>query len=182
MNDKPNALAEAALALDRELRRYEELSQSALRMKLNTEKNLERATEGLQRAAESQDRINSHVQQLVAAVQAARQKQESDAESLMKRAHEIAARRGEFAELLQQMAGLGTHARDIQELLKSGTVDLDELVRRMEQVAEAAQKIEESASAKQMEDLQRQAETLRQQVLSARNKVSLLKKTPQTLA
>ena len=42
--DKPSDLSEAALALDRELRRFAELADQAGRLKLNTEKNLERAT------------------------------------------------------------------------------------------------------------------------------------------
>ena len=50
-----NELSEAALALDRELRRFDELAEQAARQKLNTEKNLERATEALTRAAETQD-------------------------------------------------------------------------------------------------------------------------------
>ena len=40
---KPSDLSEAALALDHELRRFEDLSGQAARVKLNTEKNLERA-------------------------------------------------------------------------------------------------------------------------------------------
>ena len=59
-DDRPSDLAEAALALDRELRRFEDLAAQAAKTKLNTEKNVERATEALQRAAESQDRINAH--------------------------------------------------------------------------------------------------------------------------
>jgi hypothetical protein len=54
---KPSELAEAALALDQELRRFAELAEQAGRVKLSTEKNLERATDALARAAQSQDRI-----------------------------------------------------------------------------------------------------------------------------
>jgi hypothetical protein len=178
---KTSALAEAAITLDHELRRYEELSETAVKMKLNTEKNLERATDALARAAESQDRIHAHVQQLVSAVAAARQKQESDAQMLIARAHEIAARRKDFADLLQRMGNLGQMAREIQELLKGGAPAFDEVDQRMEAVANGAAEIEQAAAEKQMEDLQRQAESLRAQVLSARNKISLLKK-PRTQA
>jgi|SRR4051812_45746746 DNA repair exonuclease SbcCD ATPase subunit len=177
-SERQTGLAEAALALDQELRRYEDLAEQAARVKLNTEKNLERATEALTRAAESQDRINAHVQKLVAAVAAARQKQEADAAALMARAQQIAARRQEFAGLLQRMAGLGESARDLQELLKGGPDRLDEIEARMQQVAEEAAGIAESASQKEMEDLARQAGVLRQQVLAARNKVALLAKKP----
>jgi chromosome segregation ATPase len=178
---KPSALGEAAITLDHELRRYEELSETAVKMKLNTEKNLERATDALARAAESQDRIHAHVQSLVQAVAGARQKQESDAQMLIARAHEIAGRRKEFADLLQRMAGLGQMAKEIQELLKGGAPAFDEVDQRMAAVASGAAEIERDAADRQMEDLQRQAESLRAQVLSARNKISLLKK-PHTQA
>src|SRR3954469_22213640 len=112
-----NDLSEAALALDHELKRFDELSAQAARVKLNSEKNLERATEALTRAAESQDRINAHVQKLVAAVQTARGKQETDAQALVARAQQIAARRGEYAQVMQRMAALGQMAKEVQDLL-----------------------------------------------------------------
>lgn len=173
---KQNDLSEAALALDQELKRFEELSTQAARVKLNTEKNLERATEALTRAAESQDRINAQVQKLVAAVQGARQKQESDAAALMARAEQIANRRAQYAQVLQRMGGLGQLAREVQELLKEGTARLDEVQERMQKVADDAAEIARTAQDQDMEDLVRQAEVLRQQVLAARNKVSLLAK------
>src|SRR5690242_11297737 len=111
-DDKPSDLSEAALALDHELRRFEDLSAQAARIRLNTEKNVERATDALTRAAESQDRISARVQQLVAAVAAARQKQEADAAALVARAQQIAERRTRFGEVLQRMARLGQMAKE----------------------------------------------------------------------
>jgi hypothetical protein len=173
---KQSALAEAALALDHELRRYEELSETAVRVKLTSEKNVERATEALGRAAESQDRIHADVQALVAAVAAARQKQEADAQMLIARAHEIAARRGQFAEMAGRMGHLGKLAKEVQDLLRGPAPEFDEVDRKMEAVARDAAEIERDAGEKQMEDLQRQADSLRAQVVSARNKLSLLRK------
>jgi chromosome segregation ATPase len=177
-SDKPSELSEVALALDHELRRFEELAGQAARVKLNTEKNLERATDALTRAAESQDRIHAHVQKLVAAVATARQKQESDAAALVERAREIAARRKEFAGLLHRMGALGTAAREMQDLLREGPARIDEVQTRMQQVADEAGDISRAAGEKDMEDLARQADVLRQQVLAARNKVALLSKKP----
>lgn len=174
--DKPSELAEAALALDRELRRFEELSGQAAKVKLNTEKNLERATEALTRAAESQDRIGAHVQELVKAVAAARQRQEQEAAALMARAKEIAARREQFGELLRKMGGLGQMAKEIQELLKADRRDLGEVQARMDKVAEGAAEIGRAAQEQEMEELARQAEVLRQQVMAAKNKLGLLAK------
>ena len=168
------ALSEVALALDRELRRFEDLAGQAARVKLTTEKGVERATEALTRAAESQDRIQAHVQQLVAAVGAARQKQEADAAALMRRAEEIAARRKEFADVLQRMAGLGQMAKDVQEALQTGPGNIEDVQERMQKIAEEAGDIARTAQEKEMEDVARQAEVLRTQVLSARNKIALL--------
>ena len=56
--DKPvSELSEAAVLLDQELRKFEELSDLASRIKLTSEKNIERATDALSKAAESQDRL-----------------------------------------------------------------------------------------------------------------------------
>src|SRR5438874_4410157 len=158
--DKPSELAEAALALDRELRRFEELSAQASKIKLNTEKNLERATDALSRAAESQDRIGAHVQELVRAVATARQKQEQDAAALMGRAQEIASRRAQFAALLEKMGGLGQMAKEVQELLKADQRDVAEVQARMDKVAEGAEQIGRAAQEQEMEELARQAEVL----------------------
>ena len=177
--EKANELSEAALALDRELRRFEELAEQARRLKLNTEKGLERATEALTRAAQSQDRIHGHVQDLVAAVAAARQKQESDARALMERAEEIAARRKEFAGVLERMSRLGGMARDVQEALKAGPASFEQVQSRMQAIADEAGQILGTAREKEMEDVARQAEVLQQQVLAAKNKVALLAAKPQ---
>jgi hypothetical protein len=171
-------LSEAALALDRELRRFEDLADQAARVKLTTEKNVERATEALTRAAQSQDRIQAHVQQLVAAVAVARQKQESDAAALIGRAEQIAARRKEFADVLQRMAGLGGMAKEVQDALKAGPEGIADVQSRMQQIADEAADIVRTAEEKEMEDVARQADVLRQQVLAARNKVALLAGKP----
>jgi hypothetical protein len=172
--DSPSDLAEVALALDRELQRFDDLSAQAARVKLDSEKGVERATEALARAAESQDRINAQVQRLVAAVQAARQKQEADAQALVARAQQIAARRGQYAVVLERMTALGQMAKDVQGLLAEGPGRLDEVQERMQKVADDAAEIGKLAADQDMADLARQAEALRQQVLAARNKVSLL--------
>ena len=170
----PNELSEAALALDRELQRFEELADQAARLKLTTERSVERATEALTRAAESQDRIQAHVQQLVAAVGSARQKQEADAAALMARAEQIAARRKEFADVLQRMAALGQMAKEVQEALQAGPGGIAGLELRMQKIADEAAEIALTARQKEMEEVARQADGLRQQLLAAKNKIALL--------
>ncbi len=124
----------------------------------------------------SLDTTQSKDQALVAAVQAARARQESDAAALVARAQEIAGRRAQFAQVLQRMAGLGQSAKEVQALLQEGPGRLDEVQVRMQQVAEDATAIGREALEKEMEDVARQAESVRQQVLSALNRLSLLAK------
>jgi polyhydroxyalkanoate synthesis regulator phasin len=67
-------------------------------------------------------------------------------------------------------------AKEVQDLLREGPGKLDEVQQRMQKVADDAAEITRVAREQDMEDLERQADTLRQQVLSARNKVALLAK------
>ena len=172
--EEKNELSESALALDRELRRFEDLAGQAARMKLDTEKALERATVALTKAAESQERIQGHVQRLVAAVGAAREKQDAGSRALMARAEEIANRRKEFAEVMQRMSALGRMAKEVQEALQAGPAALAGVQDRMQQIADEACSIVQAAQAKGMEDVARQAEVLQKQVLAGKNKLSLL--------
>lgn len=175
--DKPvSDLSAAAVALDQELQKFEELSAAAARIKLNSEKNLERATDALTRAAESQDRIGGHVRALVGAVAAARERQEYDAEVLMARAHEIAARRTRYAELVQKMGALGGEAREVHALLQQerSKETIDAVNARLGGVFDKADELAKLAEGEDMEDLARQADSLRQQLQSARNKLNLL--------
>ena len=96
----------------------------------------------------------------------------------MARAEEIANRRAQFAQVLQRMGGLGQMAREVQELLKEGNFKLDEVQERMQRVADDAADIGRSAVELDMEDLARQAEVLRAQVVAGRNKIALLAKKP----
>lgn len=174
---KPTSeLSAAAVLLDQELRKFEELSDLAGRIKLNSEKNLERATEALTRAAESQDRIAAHVRSLVAAVSAARERQEQDANALMARAQEISRRRTRFAEIVEQMAALGGVAKEIQTLLQQekSKETVGQVQQRLQAAEERAGELARLAGDEEMEDLARQADSLRQQLQSARNKLNLL--------
>lgn len=176
--DKPvSELSQAAVLLDQELRKFEELSELATRIKLSSEKNIERATDALSKAAESQDRISLHVRALVGAVAAARERQEKDSATLMERAHEIAARRTRYVELVQKMGALGAEAKEINVLLQASDKTRESVLAvqgRLAVVASGAEEIARLADAEELEDLARQADSLRMQLQSARNKLNLL--------
>lgn len=176
--DKPvSELSQAAVQLDQELKKFEELSDLASRIKLNSEKNIERATDALGKAAESQDRISLHVRALVTAIAAAREKQEKDSAVLMARAHEIAARRTRYVELVQKMGALGGEAREINTALQASDKTRESVLAVQEKlagIATGAEEIGKLANEEDLEDLSRQADSLRQQLQAARNKLNLL--------
>ncbi|MFL5362742.1 MAG: hypothetical protein ACJ78U_17405, partial [Myxococcales bacterium] len=70
---------------------------------------------------------------------------------------------------------LGSEAGAINSLLKDGG-RLEEAVERMEKIAETAKAVRDDAEGRGFAEPARQAESLRQQMLSARNKLKLVER------
>lgn len=174
--EKLSDLAAAAMGYEQELRRFEELAAAARRTKLTSERNLTRAAEALQKASESQQKILEHVQRLVQAMTAGRADQEREAQALVELGQRIHARRARYGELFQKMADLGAEAKDIHGLLTGAPSKevFDTIRDRMEAAAKRAEEIAGEARTDEMEDLERQADSLQKQLLSARNRLQLL--------
>ena len=185
-------LAIAATSLDAELRRYFDLTAQTEKIPLNSQKNLERAARSLQDAAASQDRVAGHVRALFEAITVARTSQEQGAIALAKYAEHMATRAAVLGELLEKFAALGVEAKELNAMMQQAasykndpyTADdtaaktrIQETHARMEQVAANAQALSALADEKDMGDIARQADSLRQQILSARNKLTLLTKS-----
>ena len=173
--EKQSDLAAAALAYDAEVRRFEELAAAARKTKLNSERGIARAAEALQKAGESQQRILENVQKIVAAMNAGRGAQEQEAQALFELGQRITQRRQRYGEVLQKMAALGGQAAEIQKMLTEGN-DLEGVRARMDAAATDAEAIAAEARSEDLEDLERRATSLRQQLLSAMNKLKLLEK------
>ncbi|MCU1280868.1 MAG: hypothetical protein JWM53_4414 [bacterium] len=188
---KTNATPESPLkvavqALDEELDRFDALAQSAQRTPLTSERNLEKAATAINQAAESQQRVHGHIQALIDAISAARVKHDKTAEELVKTRDEVQARGERFQTQLGRFAALGKEAADISTFVRqlgelkgkpSGEVvaQLTEVQERMGKVVEGATALGAEAETEKMEDLSRQCDSLKQQVQSALNKVSLLR-------
>lgn len=183
-------LAASAVALEAELRRYFDLATLAQKVPLNSEKNLERAARSMREAMDSQERVGVQVRALFEAITHARESQEAMAVSLAKHAEHMAARATDLGELLQQFASLGEEAKSLNALLQQTMAYKDNpysgeeaeqrlatVFARMDHVVGSAQDLAKLATDKDMEDIARQADAIRQQVFSAKNKLSLLKKS-----
>jgi polyhydroxyalkanoate synthesis regulator phasin len=62
----------------------------------------------------------------------------------------------------------------VQDALKAGADGIDDVQSRMQKIADEAAEIALTARQKEMEEVARQADGLRQQILAAKNKVALL--------
>jgi uncharacterized protein YoxC len=186
-------LVAAAEALDDQLSRFESLAEQFRKAPLTSEKNLERASKLLQDVAAQDQQLNASVSALVAAVTATRDRQQVQAESVNARAQELQQRAETFKTLLERYGALGQSAAELNQRMqdfaaqraKSQTAGeqspellgtLDALNDRMGQVAEEAQAVTRLAEEQDFTDIGRQADSLRQQLLSARNKLQLLRK------
>jgi hypothetical protein len=188
-SDSP--LVAAAQAFDVTLERFAALAEGLRKGSLDSQRNLERAAEALKQVASCEEELQARAQELMAALAAARDAQQAQAELVRLRALEIQGRSEELARLMRAFeaigkdaAGLNTSAQQLaarkrtpDEMVKDGELlaGLDELQERMSAVLGAGEKLATDARAADFEDLSRKADSLRQQILAARNRIGLLK-------
>ncbi|HEX8699272.1 MAG TPA: hypothetical protein VF815_10580 [Myxococcaceae bacterium] len=185
-------LTAAAEVLDEQLRRFESLTDQFKKSPLNSEKSLERASKLLRDVAEQDRVLNESVSALVAAVSNARDRQQKNAEAVNEHAQYLEKRAETFKTLLERYGALGQSAAELNQRMQDFAAkraapqtaetnvelvgSLDALSERMGQVAEEAQAVVTLADEQDFGDIGRQADSLRQQILSARNKLGLLRK------
>ncbi|MBX5483974.1 MAG: hypothetical protein IRZ16_19290 [Myxococcaceae bacterium] len=172
-------LVHAASALEAELRRFEELCLAAEKTPLRSRKQLERAARQLEAVAESDERLGARVQALLTAIHAARARKDEHAQKVSAAALSLQERTARYQQLMQQFAELGQLAASLSaeapeptrlaEVSESGS-----LFDRMGELARRAKDLEDQAAEDAFDDVAHEADTLRQQLLSTRNKLKLL--------
>jgi chromosome segregation ATPase len=190
---KPTAspLVASAEAFDETLKRFAALAAGLRKGTLDSQRNLERAAEALKEVAGCEEELQAHAQALMAALGAARDAQQTQAEVVRVRALEIQSRTEELARLMRGFEAIGKDAaalnasaqqlaarkRTPDEMVKDGELlaGLDELQERMTAVLTSGEKLAADARGADFEDLSRKVDSLRQQILAARNKIGLLK-------
>jgi len=191
---EPSPLLAAAQAFDSELERFGHLAETARKGLLGSQKALERAAETLKEIADCEEQMQTQARALMAALGAAREQQEAQAALVSARAEEVRERTAVYGQLLQQFQTLGEDAAELNGMgqrlstkkREAGAAASDmakdpelaaglrELSEGMTTVAERAHALATAAQAADFEDVSRQADSLRQQLLAARNKVVLL--------
>jgi len=185
--NRTGALIAAAEALESELGRYEQLASTLERERLDSEKNLRRAAQTLGTVGDIGARLGEYLAGLLSAIHDVRARQEALTATIQTNAERIRQRSQALSALLQRWATLGQHAAEVNRLAQqppdqerdsngSGAA-FEELNGRLTQLADEAQLFAETAEAEQFADLARQAEGLRAQILSVRNKLRLARPT-----
>lgn len=180
---------QAALAFDNELGSFERAMEGAQRGALNSGKNLERAAQSLKQVTDAEDRLRAASQALSGAIRRGHEQQVAQMQKLGERAELIAARTAQFQELTEGYRTLGAAAAALNGVLGeiarkkkelgdklSGAAfvaELTEMQGQMSALAEKAKELLEAARAADFDDIVRQVDSVRQQLLSARNKLSL---------
>lgn len=176
----------AAEALDDELQKFERASSEAAKTPLDSRKNIARTAEALKEVVTSDERLRERVATLVAAISAARERQQALAEKVHERALELQGRTEILAELLERWGALGDEANGLTQMLqkfvadaKAGTggdVSLDDVKSNVGGIADRLQSLGKDAGAANFGDIAREADSTRQSLLAALNKVELLQK------
>jgi hypothetical protein len=184
--DQALDIMRCAEAVDRELRRLEELSRSARNIKLSSEKNVVRAARGLQQALEQQERLAEELRAFGQAMLGMQARQEAAMVPLQARAAEIQARMARHSEHMQRFGALGLKAKDavgaLLELSSSGAdaegaegaalaISADEQVRGL---VDEARALADAAKADEFPEIAREAHALEQRVRAMRERLSEL--------
>ena len=188
-SDSP--LVASAEAFDETLKRFAALAEGLRKGKLDSQRNLERAAENLKLVAGCEEELQAHAQALTMALATARDAQQAQAEAIRLRALEIQGRGEELTRLMRGFEAIGRDAaalnasaqqlaarkRTPDEMVKDGELlaGLDDLQERMTAVLAAGEQLAADARQSDFEDLSRKVDSLRQQILAARNKIGLLK-------
>lgn len=179
-----------AEAVERGVRRLEELSRAACRIKLGTEKNIARAARDLQQTLEQQERLALELRRFAETMVELQNRQQAALEPLGSRAQEIQARMARLSEHMQRFGALGTSASETASALRDVTEPSEDLPgasrstqhaaaligvdERFRSLLDEARSLAESAAEEEFPDIAREAEALRQRLQSMRGRLSEL--------
>jgi chromosome segregation ATPase len=168
-------LARAAETLERELAALEALSKAVRKIRLNSEKNIARASKELSETLAFPERLAQGLQQLAAAMARMQERQQAALEPLAAFATEIQARMQRLAEHMQAYAALGKAAGDVTALLQSeraanGALSA-EVDAQLSKISEGARVLFDAAHADDFPEVSREADSLKQRVSALRKRL-----------
>jgi hypothetical protein len=179
-------LVAAAAALDAELRALGELARETQQEPLDSERSMARATRSLTMTVEQQARIEQRLRALVEEIEGARLRQQESIDIIVRASRNLEHRARSRDALLARFAALGESAAHVNSLAvevagrsKEGVADREMLERlttiqvEMAGVAAEAEALAAAAKTDGWPEIARQADGVRQQTLSVKNKLAL---------
>lgn len=170
-DEEGSELVMAARALETELRRFAAHAETAAKSPLRTRKQIERAAKQLETVAASEEALNRHVQALLSAIQQARARKDEQVAAVAASAQKLQERTARYQQLMETYAELGHAAAALNTMDPGATENLHD---SLGELAARAEALGASAAADGFDDIAQQAESMREQLLSLRNKVKLL--------
>jgi methyl-accepting chemotaxis protein len=182
-------LVAAATAIEEELRKFETMAEEVRSGPLRSQKHLEKMGKLLNQVADCDERMVANMRMLLGVLNKWRDRQQALATEVNSRAQELQERTKVYQELMQRFGGLGqeagalsTQMQEVAGMTQQGQPmkaeeiisSLQQVNERMTQVADNAGKLASDAEAHDFLDVSRDAESLRQQLLAARNRANLL--------
>lgn len=177
-------LVASAQALELEVGRFEEIVVEGQRLEMTSDKTLQRARLLLESCAECEQRMAGQLQAFVTAMQEMQERQRTCMEAVVALAQRVQDRVAERNVLLDRFAALGAKAGEINAPI-STVMDLPsdgppppqllealtQVIDRTDEIVNEADLVAKDARAGDWSDIAKEADTLKQQVQSARNKV-----------
>lgn len=187
MSNKPrpekSEFLQAAEAFDSELAGFHRLVEASLHGALTSVKQLERAGQTMTQVGEAEKRLSAASQVLSTAIANSHKQQLEAAQRLQERAQIIELRTAQFNQLMEGYRVLGKAANALNDAVvelarkkkeSAGNGTSTELVHefqalqgQMVQVAQTAQQLVDAARGADFEDIARQIDAIRQQLLAA---------------
>lgn len=168
MKKEPSPLVAAAESLERALAAHDRAAHALVKQKLDSRKNLGKAADLLNEVARADEALSAEVAAMVAAIGAARDRQQGLAAQVHARAQEVLARTETLAPLLGAFEEL---ASEVRQLGESGAGEdagqtLDAMLERVSQLGDRAQAFAAMAQEKDFADLAGEGHALREQLLA----------------
>jgi hypothetical protein len=163
-----------AQALEDELVHLEEISRSAQKIHLNSEKALARATAELQELLALPDRLQERLQAVVAALNNMQTRQQAALDPLTAMATQVQQRSQLLQRHMEAYAALGKATADANVLVEQSdgkTEALVEVEQKLQAIAEGARALFESARTNDFPDVAREADVLKQRMEAMRKRL-----------
>jgi hypothetical protein len=166
-------LVRAAEELENELARLEALSEVAQRTRLDSEKNIAKATKELGQAFEMPNRLAARLGDLATAMQHMHARQKAALDPLAARSDAILERKRMLDEHMRAFAMLGKATEDAVDLSKSEqerSVLVEELKTKLLTISEDARKLFEAARDDDFPEVARESDALSKRAAALRRR------------